>query len=93
MALSRRPVIWAGIAALIGCAACCALPILLLVGAGSGASAFVARFLFPGSELVIAAVVFAGVLGVFALRARGRRKACSTSCSTDGACSPRAQSD
>jgi len=63
---------WAGVVAIVGCAAWCALPMLVAVGVGSGATVAVVRFLKPGSELVVGAAVFAIAVGVAAVRGRRR---------------------
>ena len=72
--LSKRRVGWAGLAALLGCCAVCAMPILATVGIGGGAAAAIARVLKPGAEIVVAGVVFAGALGFMALRFRARSR-------------------
>jgi membrane protein DedA with SNARE-associated domain len=80
--LSKRRLGWAGVVAVIGRAAWCALPVLVAVGVGSGATMTVTRFLKPGSELVVGVAVFAIALGVMAVRARMKRdQSCRPSCS------------
>lgn len=85
--LSKRRVGAAGIAAIIGCAACCALPLLAAVGVGSGSLAAAAAFLEPGSELLVAVTVFGLTLGVMAIRARTKKNTgCGPTCKVDGSC-------
>ncbi len=85
--LSKRRLGWAGIAAFIGCAACCALPLLVLAFAGTGASAMVARVVRPGTELVVGVVVFAVTLGALVIRGRTTvTRGCGPTCKTDGSC-------
>lgn len=64
---------WAGVAAFIGCAVCCTLPLVVLLGAGSGAAATVTAFLSPGSELIVGGAVFVVALTAMMLRKRMRR--------------------
>ena len=73
--LSKRRLGWAGLAALLGCSALCALPMLAAAGVGGGAAAAIARLVRPGAELVVAGVVFAAALGFMAVRARSRMRA------------------
>ena len=87
---SRRRLGAAGIAALIGCVACCSVPLLVAAGlSGSVLSAI--TFIFrPGSELLIGAAFFAGALAVMAFRRRTKRDAgCCASCKLDGSCCDR----
>lgn len=88
--LSKRRLGWAGIAAFVGCAACCALPLLAAAVAGSGAAATATSILKPGSELVVGLGVFAAALTVMAVRAGTKRKqGCADSCKADGQCCER----
>lgn len=85
--LSKRRLGWAGVAAIAGCAACCALPLLAAAGLGGGAAASLSRIFRPGSELIVGGTVFAVALGVMAIRNRMRRASgCGPSCSVDGSC-------
>lgn len=87
--LSRRRLRVAGVAAFIGCAACCAIPLLAAAGVGSGALATLASVLRPGSEFVVGGVVFLTVLSVMAIRNRIRRRVgagCGPACDADGGC-------
>ena len=85
--LSKRRLWSAGIAAFIGCAACCALPLIAAAGLGGGAATTIASLLKPGSELLVGGVVFAVVLGVMALRHRAKREqGCGPMCRADGTC-------
>lgn len=84
---SKNPVRWAGLAAFVGCAACCALPLLAASGLGGGISASAAAYMRPGSELLVGATVFGISLGVMALLARRKQgRACGPACSADGSC-------
>ena len=74
--LSKSRFRWAGLAALVGCAACCALPLVVLLGFGSGAAAALARLLRPGSELIVGGAAFAIALAFMAARSRSHHKAC-----------------
>jgi hypothetical protein len=72
---SRRNLGLAGLAAILGCAACCALPFLAAAGIGGGAAAALGRVLRPGSEIVVGGIVFVAALAVFAVRNRLKRRA------------------
>jgi hypothetical protein len=89
--LSKRRLAVAGIAAFIGCAACCAIPLLAVAGVGGGAAAALSAYLRPGSELVIGIVVFGGALAVMAVRSRLKPSAggCGPACKLDGSCCDR----
>jgi mercuric ion transport protein len=90
--LSKRRLSVAGIAAFIGCAACCAVPLLAAAGIGSGAVSALASVFRPGSELFVGATVFVVVLAVMAISNRLRRgpaASCGTSCAADGTCCDR----
>jgi len=89
---SKRRLGWAGVAAFIGCAACCALPMLAVLGLGSGAAATITRLVKPGSELIIGGLVCAVALGIMAVRARGKQRGCGPSCDADGGCCDRGAS-
>ena len=81
--LSRRRLGIAGLAAMISCVTCWALP-FAAAGIGGSAAAAVGRLLRPGLEPVMGGTVFAAVLGVMALRNRLKRQAGSgPSCSVD----------
>jgi len=74
-----------GLAALIGCAACCALPMLGLLGLGGGAAASAAGLLGARWELVLGAGGFGVALSLMMIRARMRARAsagdaCSDAC-------------
>jgi hypothetical protein len=85
--LSKRRLGWAGVAAVLGCAACCSLPLLAAAGLGSGAVATLSSILRPGSELLVGGTVFVVVLGVMAIRNRmSRASGCGPSCRVDGSC-------
>jgi len=76
--LSKRRLGMAGIAAIVGCALCCTVPLLAAAGLGGGFVATLASVFQPGSELLVGGAVFVGVLGVVALRGRLRRGSRST---------------
>src|SRR5688572_11574215 len=81
--LSKRRLVWAGAAAIGGCAAVCSLPLLAAVVLGGGAAATaIASFARPGAELIVGAIAFALALGVMALRASSNRTARKTAVST-----------
>jgi len=85
--LSKRRLGIAGGAALIGCSAACAMPLLAAAGFGGGAVGALASVFRPGSELFVGGAVFLGVLAVMAVRNRIRRgsvSACGTSCAAQG---------
>jgi len=88
-AITKNSLGWAGIAAFIGCAACCALPMLTVALVGTGASTTISRLFKPGSELVVGALVFALTFGILMLRARATRRGCSPTCKLDGTCCER----
>jgi hypothetical protein len=78
--LSKRRLGWAGLAALLGCAALCALPLLGAAGVG-GAAAALTHFGGRGSELFVGGGVFVVALAVMAVRARSKiRNGAQDSC-------------
>jgi len=82
---SKRRLGLAALAALLGCAACCALPLFAAAALGGGAAAGLGRILRPGSELIAGGIVFALTLALMALRLRLKRRAtCGLSCRADG---------
>jgi hypothetical protein len=90
--LSKRRLGVAGVAAVVGCAACCAIPLLAAAGLGSGAAASLSSVFRPGSELLVGGAAFALVLAVLAVRSRLKRSAmdgCGPSCMADGSCCER----
>ena len=82
--VTRRSLGWAGAAAFLACAACCALPMLALVGGGALAS--VAAMLSPGAELVAALVAGGATIAFFAIRSGARARSCETGCAADASC-------
>jgi hypothetical protein len=64
---------WAGLAAMFGCAACCAIPLLAVAGVGGGVTATAAALLWPGAEIALGGLAFGSVLLVGALRGRAGR--------------------
>ncbi|MBN8616247.1 MAG: hypothetical protein J0L92_36995 [Deltaproteobacteria bacterium] len=88
--LSKRRLGVAGVAAFIGCAACCAIPLLAAAGLSSGAIATLSSIFRPGSELLVGGTVFAAVLGVMAVRKRMKSEpGCGPACKVDGTCCDR----
>jgi hypothetical protein len=82
--LSRSGLGWAGLAALVACAACCALPMVAVFGGGLLTS--VAAFVSPGMELLVATAAGGGTLLFLAWRARARASTCSDTCRADASC-------
>jgi hypothetical protein len=81
--LSKRRLGIAGLAAMISCMTCWALP-FVVAGVGGGAALAVGRLLRPGFEPVIGAIVFGVVLAVMAIRNRLKRQGGNgPSCATD----------
>jgi hypothetical protein len=71
---AKRRLRWAGLAALVGCGACCAtLPVLSVLGLG-GASTAIAGLFGAGTELIVGGAAAALVFAVIALRERGSKK-------------------
>jgi hypothetical protein len=68
--LSGRRLGWAGLSALIGCVACCTLPLLASVGLGGGAAAC----LWPGAELIVVGGAFLVTLGGMTITWRMKRR-------------------
>ena len=88
--VSKHSLKWAGIAAFIGCAACCALPLLAAAALSSGTATAITSFMKPGAELIVGTVVFVLVLGVMAFRSRAKTKqGCGPMCKADGSCCAR----
>ncbi|MEO3784177.1 hypothetical protein ABGB12_12650 [Actinocorallia sp. B10E7] len=71
-----------GVLAAVACAACCALPVLIAAGALSGAGAAVLADKMP----MIAAVLAAAAVAVFAFAAWRRRR--GPGCGSDGCGTP-----
>lgn len=89
--LTKRRLGWASLAAVCGCGAACAAP-LLVVAAGGGATATaIVGVLGAGKELVVGGLAFAGALGIMALRSRARAPA-GAACALDTTRAPRAAS-
>jgi mercuric ion transport protein len=90
--VSKRRLGLAGAAAFIGCAACCAMPLVAAAGLGSGGTAILSSVLRPGSELIVGGGVFAIALAAMALWSRfkrGESSGCGTACKVDGTCCDR----
>lgn len=75
--LSKRRLGWAALAAILGCGAVCAAPLLVALGAGSAALTALASVLKPGAELLVGGGAFAAAVVFMAVRPR-------TSKGTDG---------
>ena len=89
---SKRRLGVAGVAAFIGCAACCAIPLLVAGGLGSGAVVALSSVFSPGSELVVGGAVFVIALVVMAVRSRFAKSVasgCGAACKVDGSCCDR----
>lgn len=80
---------WLGLA-IIGCAVCCAVPLVAIVSGGAVMSAGAGYFAGLSVDQIIctAFLVTAGVAGaVWVVRIRARRaSSCETSCKTDASC-------
>lgn len=79
----------AGVAALLGCVACCAAPMLGLIGLGGRAVAALTSIFRPGSELLVGGAIFVLVLTAMAARQRLGRKTngdCGSACNVGGQC-------
>ena len=90
--LSKRRIGMAGVAAALGCAACCAIPLFAAAGLGGGVGASFSSVFRPGSELLVGGAVFVVALGAMAARKRAQRNdraGCGPSCEVDGSCRPR----
>ena len=73
----KRRLGWAGLAAVVGCGACCAaVPLLTAVGLGSAATAL-AAWIGPGTELAAGTLAGALALGVMTIRERRKKSTCS----------------
>ena len=84
--LSKRHLAWASLAALVGCAACCAIPLLAAGGLGGAAGAALSRVISPGSEVLVGAAAFAVVLGGSAWRRRSQLRRGRAGAAAKGAC-------
>lgn len=82
--LTKRALGWAGAAAFLACAACCALPLIAVVGSGLMGSLL--ALLSPGTELIAALIAGGATLAFFVVRARQRAKSCATTCTLDRSC-------
>jgi hypothetical protein len=81
--VTRRSLVWAGAAAFLACAVCCALPLSLVAG-GSTFATF-AVWLTPSMETYAAVTAALGILAFFAVRAR-RPRGCEPACAVDRSC-------
>jgi hypothetical protein len=89
--VTKQSLGWAGAAAFVACAVCCALPLLAV--AGGGALATLAAALTPGAELVAAFVAAGATLLFFVIRGVRRNRACTDVCSIDASCCDNAPSE
>jgi hypothetical protein len=90
--LTKRRVGLAGVAAFIGCAACCAMPLLAAAGLSSGIASALPAVFRPGHELLVGGGVFVLALGATAVWSRLRgpgEPGCRSSCKLDGSCCDR----
>lgn len=90
--LTRGRLGLAGVATVLGCVACCAMPLLAAAGLGSGLIATLSHVFKPGNELLVAGSFF--VLAVSAMAIRGRftraeAPGCGSACKLDGSCCAR----
>ena len=76
---SKRQLFWTGLAAVFGCAACCAVPLLAAAGVGGGGMVVIAHLLRPGAELFVGIGFAAMTFGLLAMRGRRSVVSCSTS--------------
>ncbi|MBL8912509.1 MAG: hypothetical protein JNM17_17585 [Archangium sp.] len=77
----------AGLAAALGCVACCTLPLLGVAGLTSGAGAGLSGVFAPGNEFAVAAAFFSLTLLGLTVWSRFRpRSGCGDSCKRDGTC-------
>src|SRR6185503_7496980 len=73
----KRRLGWAGLAAVVGCGACCAaIPLLSALGLG-GVAAALAGWFGPGTELIAASAAGALAFGVMMVRERQSKSSCS----------------
>jgi hypothetical protein len=72
--LSKRPLAWSGLAAVVVCAASCSLPLLAIALGGGAVAAAIASITIPGAEFIAGGVAFVVALGVMALRTRLRSR-------------------
>lgn len=90
--LTKRRFGLAAVAAFIGCAACCAMPLLAAIGLGSGAVSALSSVFRPGHELLVAGGFFVIALAgaaVWSRMKRGGASGCGDSCRLDGSCCER----
>ena len=79
---TQRRLGWASVAAVCGCGAACAAPMLVVAAGGGATATAIAGLLGAGKEVVVGGLAFAGALGVMALRSRSRA-AGGTACAID----------
>ena len=90
---SSRKGLWASLAFIGACAACCALPLLGMLGLGAVTSAGLAAIV--KSELKVLLLLGAGAMSIALVvviaRKPARRAACATACATDRSCCGQAE--
>jgi hypothetical protein len=69
---TKRRLGWASLAAVCGCGAACAAPLLVVAAGGGATASAILGLLGAGKEIVVGGLAFAGALGVMALRSRSR---------------------
>jgi hypothetical protein len=73
----KRRLGWAGLAAVVGCGACCAaIPVLSALGLGGAATAL-AGWIRPGTELFVGGAAGALAFGGMMIRERRKKSVCS----------------
>ena len=83
--LSRS--LWVVFGLIVACAACCAVPLLGVLGLGAVASATLATFLDSEFKILLIVGSLATLAGVMAILLRRRwRGDCKTDCAPDGSC-------
>lgn len=74
-------------AALVACAACCLVPLVVASGVGGGMLAGLSHYARPGTELVAGTVAFVVTFAALALYQRRRAaRGCGTACARDASC-------
>jgi hypothetical protein len=76
--------------AVLGCAICCATPILAFVGAGASITGVAAFFGGVSTETLLCATIFVGggvtLIGFWMHRRRANGSACEVACNADSGC-------
>lgn len=84
MTSQKKGSFWAAVAAIVGCAACCALPFIATLGLGTLASAFLNRERLVGAA--IALVLVGSAAAFWHLSRRSRGTTCTEQCAADRRC-------